>query len=44
MLTARSEGACPFEKKKIFGFLKFKFKTSQLGSRAPISLPPNVFD
>ena len=42
--SIQSEGASFVDKKKIFGFLKFKFRASQLGSRVQLSLPANVFD
>jgi len=40
----QSEGVSSVEKRKIFGFLKFKFKASQLGSRVQLCLPANTLE
>ena len=41
--SLQSDGASSVDKKKLFGFLKYKFKESQLGARIHLCLPSNVF-
>ena len=41
--SLHSEGASSIERKKLFGFLKFKYKASQLGARSQLHLPINTF-
>jgi len=38
------EGTGSIERKKLFGYLKFKYKACQIGSRLPLNLQCDVFD
>ena len=42
--SLRSEGESAVERKKLFGFLKFKYEASQLGARSQLNMPTNTFN